>query len=461
MVAQAVIDSKLVPKRFSEKSFQIFKRDVLTFGAQIITGAVVARVLGPGAMGLWIILQMIPSYAEVIGRVHADTASVYILGNGKHRLGEVAFAVVMVALLSAGVTVGVFLWQQHWLFASFLRQVAGIKPLVYLMLAYLPLRFLVISYSYLLLSQDDVYGYNALTVLTNLAPAVLGAILVLVTPFGILGLILSTIIGGAAALVYGTRRIHAREPMIVHHDLRLAVALLSFGLRLYLVSTVSYLHLYVSGLLVTLYVPASQVAFFRMGQDRALLLTKIPGAVSPLLYPRVVRLAENPREASALAATSFRLTLLLLVALGAVGVVVAKPAVFVLYGRAFDSIVLPLLILIPGVVADASSALLTQYYVGRGRLWIILGMAIIGVLLQVGLLVFSLPRWGILGAAAATSCSYLVTMVMRVAVFSRVEGVALRDLLRPRRDDVAFLWRFVSTRLQLTWRPIAGALLKR
>jgi len=142
---------------------------------------------------------------------------------------------------------------------------------------------------------------------------------------------------------------------------------------------------------------------------------------------------------------------------GIIGTAAAKPGVFVLYGSAFDGMVLPLLLFMPGVIAEASSALLSQYYIGCGRLWVVLAMTVGSVLIQVALLALSIPRWGILGAVGATACGYLVTMMIRVGVFRILEGVSLRELL-PRRDDAAFLRELAAMRLRLAWRPVAAML---
>ena len=439
---------------FAEKSFYILRRDLLIHGTQIVTGAVIARSLGPAAMGLWIILLMIPSYAEPIGRLQVDTASVYALGTGKYRLGEVAFALLVITLLSAGLVVGLFLLNRNWLFRTFLAEAAGVPQYVYLMLAYFPVKFVVLNYSYLLLFLEDVRGFNTVALLLNLVPSVSGALLVWATNLSILGLVLSLLGGAIAALTYAALRIHKVEPLIVHANLPLMKELLLFGLRLYFLSLIAYFHVYVSSLLVVLYLPPQEVAFFRLGQERALLLTKIPSAVGTLLYTRVARLADEPEKARALAATSFRLTFLLLLVIGALGAAIAKPAIWMLYGSAFEGVVLPLSIFIPAVIADTSSGLLTQYFVGRGRLGILLAMATISLLTQVTLLSLAVPRWSVVGAACSILAVYLVTMAMRIAVFSATEGGSLRELLLFQRGDIAFLWGVATSQFQSAMRLV-------
>jgi len=74
--------------RISDRSLSLFSRDIFVYSTKIITGAIIARTLGPEGFGIWIILQMLPSYADAFGRLKFDIASVYFLGKKKHGLGN-------------------------------------------------------------------------------------------------------------------------------------------------------------------------------------------------------------------------------------------------------------------------------------------------------------------------------------------------------------------------------------
>ena len=451
--APTVIEA--VEEKFSERSYRLLRRDVLIYSAQIVTEALIARALGPVAMGVWVILRLIPVYAEVFGRSQVDTAAIYVLGTREYGIGRVAFAVTLISLASALLVVAAFLLVQDWLFATFLRQAADYRLAVAAVLAYVPFRFLVICYNKLLIYEEDIRGYNTANALMTLVPAVLGAVLVLVFHRGITGLAVALIVGGAAAIAYSAGRLHARHPLVAHCDARIMGDLLTFGLKTYVWMMVTFLHTYASATLVVLYLPATQVAFFRMAQDRASLLSKIPGGVASLLYPRVAR-GRDAAEARALAVRSIRLTLLVLLAGGAAAVFVAYPAVYVLYGPAFLGVAAPLVILVPGFVADASSSLLLQYYTGLGKLRIVVGLASAGVAIQVVLLLAGLRYGGVAGAAAAVTVAYCIVAAARFAAFFKTDGVSPAELLLIRREDIRFVVEFLRRRLR---RPLGARVL--
>jgi O-antigen/teichoic acid export membrane protein len=441
------------PVRFAAGSFQIFRRDVLVYGSQLVTGTIIARVLGPGAMGLWIALQMIPSYAEALGRIHFDSAACFFINRGTHRFGRVAFAVVTVSVTTAGLMVALFWWQQDLLFRTLLAPAQSTPGLAVLMVAYIPLRFLGLNYSYLLLSREDVRGYNTVAVLTGLFPSVLGAVLLLAGG-GVRALVLALLAGGVAAVAYGVVRVHGREPMEPHTDLQIFRDLATFGAKLYTQTLISYFFVYLSGLLVLMYLPAAQLAFFRMGQERAFLLSRVPAAVGVLLYPRVARLGDQQNEAAMLATWSFRIALWILVVFGAVLALVAQPLVLLLYGRAFNPVTLPLLIFIPGVVIDSATTLIVSYFTGRGRLWLIVALNLTGLVIQIAFLAIAVPRWGMIGAAVTTSLAYAFIGALRMLAFHHLEKVRFTDMLVPRAADAAFVTRFITDQVRDAWRRV-------
>jgi len=73
----------------TSKVFSIFQRDALIFIANLLTGVVIARTLGPDILGAWVILMIIITYAEVLGRPKSDLASVYYIG--KKNLDRMTF----------------------------------------------------------------------------------------------------------------------------------------------------------------------------------------------------------------------------------------------------------------------------------------------------------------------------------------------------------------------------------
>src|SRR5256885_17134810 len=124
----------------SRHSFAVFRRDVFLFATNLITGVVVARTLGPAAMGTWVILQLVPSYAEVFFRTKFDIAAVYFLGRGKYRLHEVVWTLNLLAFGSGSLIAVCGILNIGWLQKTmFARVEQGVAPLIAVMLVQIPL----------------------------------------------------------------------------------------------------------------------------------------------------------------------------------------------------------------------------------------------------------------------------------------------------------------------------------
>jgi hypothetical protein len=65
------------------KSTSILKRDAFIYAIKILTSVIIARKLGAEMLGVFVILSLIPSYAESFGRLKFDIAAVYFLGKKK------------------------------------------------------------------------------------------------------------------------------------------------------------------------------------------------------------------------------------------------------------------------------------------------------------------------------------------------------------------------------------------
>ena len=131
----------------SSRSLAVFTREVLLFGSNMVTSLIVAHVLGPHLAGIWIILALIPSYAELLARIKADIAAVYYLGKGKYALGDVVFSLNAIALVtSVIILLPIIIWFDAFKMALFGLNTQNMGVLIYIMLLQIPINFLYLNY---------------------------------------------------------------------------------------------------------------------------------------------------------------------------------------------------------------------------------------------------------------------------------------------------------------------------
>lgn len=76
----------------------MFKRDALLFMTETLTSILIARKLDLDVMGIWMIISLIPIYAETIGRLKFDIAAIYFLGKGDFEERDVERTLISIAI---------------------------------------------------------------------------------------------------------------------------------------------------------------------------------------------------------------------------------------------------------------------------------------------------------------------------------------------------------------------------
>ena len=135
------------------------------------------------------------------------------------------------------------------------------------------------------------------------------------------------------------------------------------------------------------------------------------------------------------------MTRIILVATGASSVLMAAlnywlvPLVF---GVAFAPASLAFVALVPGLAGLAVSYTVAPLLVLRGRIRATSAAAIASLMLMIALDLVAIPRWGILGAAGASSAAYCLLAILQVRTIQRDGPLSVRELL-PGRTDVAMI----------------------
>jgi O-antigen/teichoic acid export membrane protein len=217
-------------------------------------------------------------------------------------------------------------------------------------------------------------------------------------------------------------------------DLRLARAICAFGLRGQVGGVVSLLNLRLDFLLLGGVSGPAVLGAYSVASKYAELL-RLPGlAVTYVSYPRFARLSavEARLRARRLFLPAIGLNVLLAVPLA----LAASWLLPALYGRDFRSSITPTWILLGGLLGEGLAGLITGYLYGRGKPGLnslAMGGGLIATLV---LDVVLIPRYGAIGAAAASAVAYLLTTATLVWCFWSSDRRA-RDVVSEQTLQVA------------------------
>jgi O-antigen/teichoic acid export membrane protein len=109
----------------------------------------------------------------------------------------------------------------------------------------------------------------------------------------------------------------------------------------------------------------------------------------------------------------------------------------VVYGEEFRESIVPLLILLPGVVAFSLVNVLASYLAGVGKPRLNMAISVASLCVTVAAGFTLIPVLGAVGAAMVSTLSYLTGTVLTVRVFAKLSRTAVRDVVLPTAGDFA------------------------
>src|SRR5205807_67310 len=107
-----------------------------------------------------------------------------------------------------------------------------------------------------------------------------------------------------------------------------------------------------------------------------------------------------------------------------------------LYGKAYAQAGALFVLLVPGMLAISVHLVIDSYFAGSGFPPITYLTAAGAVAMKVVLNLILVPRFGIAGAAVATSVVYGSVLLVKTIAITRLTGASLRSLLVLTRSDL-------------------------
>jgi O-antigen/teichoic acid export membrane protein len=183
------------------------------------------------------------------------------------------------------------------------------------------------------------------------------------------------------------------------------------------------------------------------------MIDRVPASLNTILFPRLTKTVD-PDEAAQLSTRAFRLILVLLTVVGIIAMALIHPAVHLIYGSAFLPLVVPFLILLPGIILSGATTPFMQYFLSINRADLGVTLPILPLALQVGLALWFIPILGPDGAALAFSAGLVVFSLISIWMFLRLSACTLRSDLMVNGEDLRYLLHFTTAEAGKIWKSM-------
>jgi O-antigen/teichoic acid export membrane protein len=424
----------------------LFGTYVFGAGIGIINGILLARLLGPAGKGDYYILVLVPATAMVLLQLGLPQAFNFYAARGQ-TIGIGTKALVLTAGLTMAAILGFTfllpLLREAMLHDIPLEQVA-FACLVFPLALYASFttgivmgRRAVRWYAGVKIAYPIAWTVLLVVVLGGLGPSVGGAIAVFLIGNAI----------QAVGFALGAARV---TRTVTHADLVTYRDLVGYGLRFYPASLSGFFEYRADAFLIAFLIAdaSAELGYYSMAVGLAEMIFFLPRAVSSLFFPHV---AGTSREDSDRQVALVARVTLLVSAVGAALLVPAAALMISIVLPAFSPSMVPLLVLLPGVVALSGANVVGSYLRGIGRPGVPSVVSLVALAANIVANLILIPLFGIVGAAAASFASYTFSSFALSVIAAHFTGTSVTAFWIPRPSDVGLVVSTLVSLVRRTW----------
>jgi len=419
--------------RFAANVNLIFLTQVANRLLAFIISIVIARGLGPEARGDYALFVLSVTLAASMSTLGVGLGTMYYVGKGRHDvrvlLGNSHFLVLVMGALGAAVLAGIGLSFEPRAF------VEGRSFWLYAFAFPAVLEFVLVTA--ILVGSERFLPLN-LSLVSQTLVLVIGATVLWIggwlSIFSVLSLwTFSFALAAALAVAFiGLDKVSAAKAL--RPDLSVLREQVGFGLPGQVGHAFQRMNYRLDQYMVRAFRSRADVGFYAVATGLAEAVWWIANAVSMALIPRLTRM--DTERAGEVTPVACRNTLL--VSLLAAGAIAASAPLMVkfLFGSEFNPAVAPIIWLLPGIVALSGAKVLSSYFFSQARMGVASLTALISLVFTVALDLVLIPRFGISGAAIASSIAYTVSLAVSLYYYGRISGKDPWRCLIPRVADL-------------------------
>lgn len=406
------------------------RASVLLLG--LVQSVVLARYLHPEGRGEYAILLWIPQLLVIMLPMGIQWSTVYYLREGSHPRPQVLQTAATISLILGGAGMVLAMGIGFSLADSFL---AGFSTGAMVAAAALvPVRVIDGFARGALRGLKEISTISLLNTVRPVLILVGVGLVIVVTDGGVSGLVAVVLVAEAAIVVAAFFLAFKGTPLRLRLEAAVAGPLLNYGIRIYLYSVLLFLNYRLDMGLIRYYLGYEEVGYYATAVVLAELIWNLPQSLTFVLFPYITGVTEEEKRVLTLKVCRISTALV-----GSACIAVAAcayPAIYLLYGAEFIPAVWPLLALLPGIFMMSVQQVLGVDLSSRNMPGKVTIAALVGLVVNVGLNVLLIPRWGIVGAAVASSISYGCVTGVVAYYYCVASHVPISEAIIPRMGEL-------------------------
>ena len=430
------VDANVFARQFG----QSFVTKIMMIFFRLIRNAVLARVLGPADRGLFSLITSLPDLIMSAGNAGISNASAYHTAQKKHEFKHILGNINVLLIIMSVLLIGVSFWvvRQPWLVSGYSDSIMAFS---YFIAFAIPLMLFKVVNVTLLNVLHRISQVNSISLLESLCPLFLFLLLWFV--FDVSALLAATVAWFISLLFLAFLSLFLlKQGFPLRFSSSTQKDLLSYGVRGHFDTLFQKLLLRIDFLFVSSFLGNEALGYYAMATAAAEILLALPNALTIPLFSFFMRKSEEDKDA--VTPIVLRILLSFMVVSAILFAVLGELLILLLFGEAYLPAYAPLTLLLPGIVFLSYCSLIRLDFLGRnmpGTVSLISGLAVV---INVGLNLALISRYGINGVAVASTFSYFIAAMGLHIIHKRMTGLTLRETLILQRSDIEMLTKMIK-----------------
>lgn len=391
---------------FIRKIAETLVTRLLLVALGLVTGVIIARVLGPAGRGQYATAVVISGLGVQFGNLGLHASNTYYVSQDRQ-----LFSSAFVNSLIVGAVLGGGIAFLLWILLSIRPVLFPSQGLLLLLaLIWIPVGLVNLLLQNLQIGVQEIRHYNIIMLSTKILSVALLSALIFFEQVKVESVFAVSVLVGIVSTIWTiwTLRTFLKGP--IKPSINLFEQGLRYGFKAYLAALFSYLVLRFDLLMVKQMLGEEQAGYYSTAANMADMLYMLPVTVGTVLFPKLSAMADKGKMQRYTKNVALILAgLMCILTFGAS--LVVHPAINLLYGEAFLPSVTPFIWLMPAIVFLSVNTIFQNYFAAQGMPLITIYSSGAAALLNVILNQMLIPDYGILGASFASSVSYGLMLI--------------------------------------------------
>lgn len=415
-------------KKFTFDVGWVFASSIVVLILHFFQKPILARYLGPDGLGLFSMAIMIVGIIQLAAIFGFDSALIKFVAEYKDKKKDKVdslFSSAIITMLIIGIITSLALFACSNTFARIFNM-----PSLSILLKIYALAFpfsLMYGIIIAFFSGLRKMRYYAFIMILQASLTLVFIIALLIIGLGVEGAILGTVFAIIATMGIAMTIVKKFVHFTFSDYKKNTKVLASFGSRLVGTNMIGQIYYYIDTLMIGYFLTITDVGYYAVAISLSRFFWLVPRAIATVAYPAISEYwaKDNHQAVNKLVDKATKYSTCILVFAGMSVIFFATDIITFLFTAEFLPAVLPLGILVIGTVTSGILRSVGGIFASVGKVNLALKIVAIGAVCDIILNIILIPTYGIIGAATATTASYVLNVGIVIYFLRRELAIKL------------------------------------